>query len=493
MSAILVEDDTNPTTSPPDFGGASLLVFGDVMLDRYVWGSVRRISPEAPVPVVKVTSRTQALGGAGNVAANLAGLGCRTFLMGICGNDPNAVAIRLLLEEKGIADELVVHPTAPTTAKTRIMGQNQQLLRIDEEETEGRQPPELLDKLLSAFKRIAREVDAVILSDYAKGALDRSLPPRCISICSELGVPVFLDPKGAAWGHYRGATCITPNEMEFRAGASHLGIDELPFDEQMASVRKSLDLGFILVTQGAKGMTLLDASGSVSSIPTTAREVFDVSGAGDTVIATLAASVASGASVRRAVQLANIAAGVVVGKVGTQPIKLSDLHSALRTSECAHSRKTLSLQEARIETASWRASGKRVVFTNGCFDILHSGHVKLLSEAAANGDKLIVGLNSDSSVRRLKGPSRPVISETERGAILSALKDVDMVVLFEEDTPLELIRALRPDVLVKGGDYTRETVVGHDLVESWGGRVALIDLEAGKSTTRLIEKINREK
>lgn len=460
------------------------------MLDRYVWGNVGRISPEAPVPVLKVSGRTQTLGGAGNVAANLAALGCKTILTGVCGLDSNARAIRQLLAEKNIIDKLVAHPTAPTTAKTRIMAQNQQLLRIDEEEVLHPHASEFSENLLAIFQSQLPTVDAVILSDYAKGALDPAILPKCITLCHKLNIPIFVDPKGAAWARYKGATCITPNEMEFRAGAERLAIQDFSLTEQMLAMRGSLELAFLLVTQGARGMTLLDADESPKSIPANAREVYDVSGAGDTVIATLAASIAAGASVAQAVWLANLAAGVVVGKVGTQPINLAELSSVLRSSSLPHGQKTLSLQEALPQATEWRQAGKRIVFTNGCFDILHSGHIKLLREAASKGDKLIVGLNSDDSVRRLKGPTRPIISEKERAAILSALEDVDLVVLFNEDTPLNLISALRPDVLVKGGDYTRETVVGHDLVESWGGKVELVDLEEGRSTTRLLERIS---
>ena len=474
--------------SLPDFTGVRVLVAGDAMLDRYLWGEVSRISPEAPVPVVRVLRSTVSLGGACNVAANLAGLGAGAVVLSACGEDESGRLLAERLKAAGITARLAGSAGRPTTTKTRVMGASQQLLRLDEEAA-GSFGPELEGSLLALFEAELAGLHAVILSDYGKGLFAGDLAPAMIEHCRAANLPVFVDPKGLDFERYRGATCVTPNEAEFRAVAGGPVRDEAELAERAYGLVDRFDISALLVTRGARGMSLFSAGAEPVHIPTQAMEVFDVSGAGDTVIATLAAGVAAGFDLAAAARLANVAAGIAVGKLGTQPVTRFELSEVLRRRQIGPAHKVRPLAEARAAVNAWRAKGERVVFTNGCFDLLHVGHVKLLHEAARLGDKLVVGLNSDASVIRLKGPERPIIPEAERAALLAALECVDLVVIFTEDTPRALISALLPDVLVKGGDYSRETVVGHELVEAAGGRVALIPLEAGKSTSNLIAKL----
>lgn len=467
-----------------------ILVIGDVMLDRYVWGDVSRISPEAPVPVVRVGSRTQVIGGAGNVAANLAGLGCTVSLIGIKGKDDTGDALVSLCRDKGIEARFITINHRPTTTKTRIMARKQQLFRMDEEITDTL-PDKDKNTILSLFEDLLPEVDAVILSDYGKGIMQT--PGLCqdlISLSKKYRVPSLVDPKGKGWERYTGATCITPNTSELEA------ITDVRFDEDeellietMNRTKKKYKLKCLVLTRGSKGMCVADSDDAPLFLPTQAREVFDVSGAGDTVIATLAAGVGKGLSFVKAAELANIAAGIVVGKVGTQPVNLLELETVLQDRE----RQSLDKIEgyfkldsaiaAQTRIQAWKSNKETVVFTNGCFDLLHPGHVDLLHKARALGNRLVVGLNSDTSVKRLKGSKRPILAEQDRAAILSALSCVDLVVIFSEDTPLSLISLLKPDILVKGSDYKPDEVVGKDVVESYGGKVCLVPLLEGYSTT----------
>lgn len=477
--------------SMPAFSKAKVLVIGDVMLDRYFWGEVTRVSPEAPVPVVRVTQKTQALGGAGNVALNIKGLGAQVLLLGVRGADSQGDYLQNLLEEYKIDHELVATAKLPTTTKTRILGQGQQLLRLDEE------APRPLDEatlttLKARIEAILPEVGAVILSDYGKGIFLGALAAWVIGTCEDRKLPVFVDPKGTDWDRYRGATAITPNTAEFQAVAGFDPDDDTQLTTQAQGVRGRFELAWLLVTRGARGLSLLGEAHPPLHIRSRAQEVFDVSGAGDTVIATLAASVAAGVAMPQAAEVANAAAGVVVAKIGTQAIQSNELARALRMEEKASATKIMGLQAAAALRQRWRAEGRRVVFTNGCFDILHVGHLQLLNAAAELGDRLIVGVNSDASVRRLKGETRPVTPEAQRMMLLAGLACVDQVVLFADDTPLELIRKLAPEVLVKGGDYTPDTVVGRDIVEATGGRVAILPLVPGVSTTKTIQRIGPE-
>jgi D-beta-D-heptose 7-phosphate kinase / D-beta-D-heptose 1-phosphate adenosyltransferase len=474
--------------SMPAFSNALVLVIGDVMLDRYFWGEVSRVSPEAPVPVVRVVQKTHILGGAGNVARNITGLGANVLLLGVRGADSQGDYLERLLAQSEIDCQLVTSANIPTTTKTRVLGQGQQLLRLDEE-TPKALDAEACATLKSRIESALPRVGAVILSDYGKGMFLGDLATWVIQICRRRQVPVFVDPKGADWRRYRGAFAVTPNTAEFQAVSGANSVDNGALTAQAQIVRERFGLEWLLVTRGARGLSLLGSGHAPVHIRSRAQEVFDVSGAGDTVIATLAACVAAGAAMPQAAEVANAAAGVVVAKIGTQAIQASELAGALRLENKATATKIMDLQAATALRQRWRAEGRQVVFTNGCFDILHVGHLQLLNTAAELGDRLIVGVNSDASVRRLKGDSRPVTPEAQRMTLLAGLARVDLVVMFAEDTPLELIKQLAPEVLVKGGDYTPDTVVGRDEVEATGGRVVILPLVPGVSTTQVIKRI----
>lgn len=478
----------------PDFRSARILVLGDVMLDRYVMGEVRRISPEAPVPVLRIKQSYEVPGGAGNVGNNLAGLGCETVLLGVIGDDAQGVTLRELCARHDIGEMLVIDKTRPTTTKTRIVAKDQQLLRLDDEQP-GVLPEVVVSELLDRFEKSVARCRAVVLSDYGKGIFRApGFCRRAISLAAKHGVPVFVDPKGREWERYRNATCITPNAAELEEVARGPVEGEVQLLAEAGKVRQRFGVEWVLVTRGAKGMCLLGRQNPPLVIPTIAREVYDVSGAGDTVIAVLAACVACGLALPEAARIANTAAGIVVGKLGTQPVTAAELQYGLQWEQSGvngirYAAKSGTLESARMQAQAWRSNGDRIVFTNGCFDLLHPGHIHLLEEAKALGDRLIVGLNSDASVKRLKGPRRPILSEGDRLALLKALSCVDLVVIFAEDTPMRLIEALRPDILVKGSDYLPEQVVGREVVESYGGRVALVGLMDGYSTTRIAEKL----
>ena len=470
------------------FSKLKVLVVGDIMLDRYIHGDVDRISPEAPVPVIRHAQRYERAGGAANVAMNLTGLGCQTFLGGFWGNDSEQKELAAILDRAGIDTTGVVSSSLPTISKTRIVGRNQQLLRLDIESRDV--PPEVeMKRLIDRAAALATKVHAVILSDYAKGALSNELCGAVIHAARIAGVPVLADPKTPDFSKYSGATTVCPNLAELalatRISAHHT---EALLTAGQALVAEH-DLQFLTVTMSEKGITLLRSDSRFYS-PARAREVFDVSGAGDTVIATLAASLAGGLKPETAVELANLAAGIVVGKVGTVPIARNELVAALTPStNLTASEKILDLDRLKLRVAEWRASGETIVFTNGCFDLLHVGHITLLEECRRFGSKLVLGLNADASICRLKGPTRPIVGERERARVMAALASVDAVVLFAEDTPIELIRAIRPNVLVKGGDYTVETVVGHEDVVATGGRVEIIPTVEGFSTTNIVKKL----
>ncbi len=470
-----------------------ILVIGDVMLDRYLWGDAHRISPEAPVPVVRVLQRSEVPGGAGNVAANLAGLECPVSILGIRGNDDAGNRLEEILCQKSIKPLFQISHSRPTITKTRIMARGQQLLRLDEEEPRTLSH-ELETRIMACFEQHAPRCQVVILSDYGKGLLQTSgVCQHMIQFCNQHDIPVLVDPKSADWSRYQGATCVTPNTAEFeQVSGVHVENNESELRRIAADIRDRFALQWLLVTRGAQGMYLCGKDATSLTVPARAREVFDVSGAGDTVIATLAAGLAIRLPFTQAAQLANMAAGIVVGKLGTQPITRPELATALQLNDVQHPEaetcRIATLESARILVKSWQSSGQKVVFTNGCYDLLHPGHIHLLHQSRNQGDRLVVGLNTDASVQRLKGPTRPILAERDRAAILSALACVDLVVLFDEDTPLQLIRQLKPDVLVKGADYRLEQVVGKDIVESYGGRVFLAPLLNGYSTTGIISK-----
>jgi D-beta-D-heptose 7-phosphate kinase/D-beta-D-heptose 1-phosphate adenosyltransferase len=470
------------------FGHLKILVVGDLMLDRYIFGDVDRISPEAPVPVLRHARRYERAGGAANVAMNLAGLGCEAYLTGFWGEDAEKSELGAILETAGVDTLGVVSGTLPTISKTRIVGRVQQLLRLDIESREDR-PAIENERLIERATELTSKMSAVILSDYAKGALTPEVCEAVIRAARAASIPVFVDPKSEDFSKYSGATTVCPNLGELAAAT---GVAAHKTEALLAAAKGLLaehDFKFLTVTMSEKGITLLEPGGKFHS-PARAREVFDVSGAGDTVIATLAASVAGGLHLRTAVELANLAAGIVVAKVGTVPIAQHELIAVLTPSSgIAAGNKILDLERVMIRAAEWRASGETIVFTNGCFDLLHVGHITLLEDCRRFGSKLILGLNSDASVTRLKGPTRPIVSERERAKVMSALAAVDAVVLFDEETPMELIHALKPNVLVKGGDYSVETVVGHEEVIASGGRVEIVPIVEGFSTTNLLKKL----
>jgi D-beta-D-heptose 7-phosphate kinase/D-beta-D-heptose 1-phosphate adenosyltransferase len=470
------------------FSQLKVLVVGDLMLDRYILGEVDRISPEAPVPVLRHAQRYDRPGGAANVAMNLAGLGCQTLLAGFWGADAEQRDLAAFLEAAHIDTAGVVSTSLPTISKTRILGRMQQLLRLD---IESRERPSLEDQrfLEERVTQLVTKVHAVVLSDYAKGALSTPLCEATIRAARRAGVPVLADPKTPDFSKYSGATTVCPNVSELAAAT---GVAAHEMEELLAAgeaQRQEHDLTFLTVTMSEKGIRVLSADGVYHS-PARAREVSDVSGAGDTVIATLAACMAAGLKTETAVELANLAAGIVVAKVGTVPIAHHELIAALTPSSgIVSAEKILDGERLKKRIAEWRASGETIVFTNGCFDLLHVGHITLLEDCRRFGSKVVLGLNSDSSVQRLKGPTRPVVGETERARVMAALAAVDAVVLFDEDTPLELIRVIKPNVLVKGGDYSVDTVVGHEDVIASGGRVEIVPTVEGFSTTNIVKKL----
>jgi D-beta-D-heptose 7-phosphate kinase/D-beta-D-heptose 1-phosphate adenosyltransferase len=464
-----------------------LLVIGDVMLDRYIWGEVSRISPEAPVPVICASHESEQPGGAANVAMNVARLGAQVTVIGFVGEDRNRDLLVKSLQSNGIASELVSSTGFPTITKLRIISGRQQMLRLDNERAGQRCDEDYECLVRAALARIA-EADAVILSDYAKGVLSEQVCQQVIQAAKRVGVPVLVDPKNSDFSRYRGATTICPNLSELSAALGRDSQDLTSLLHAAESMVETLGIEFLTATLSEKGIALITKNGCFMA-PAVARQVFDVSGAGDTVIAVLALSLTSGLDAKAAIQVANVAAGIVVGKVGTVPVERHELLTAISPQLALHAEdKVLTLSEMQLRVALWRRSGDRIVFTNGCFDLLHVGHITVLEQARRFGDRLIIAVNSDASVSRLKGPSRPIVGHDERCRVLAALAAVDAVVVFDDPTPLELILALRPEVLVKGGDYDFESVVGGREVQSWGGQVKLIPTVPGFSTTGLIAK-----
>ena len=469
----------------PPFGQARVLVAGDVMLDRYWHGPTGRIPPEAPVPVVRVTELEDRPGGAANVALNMAALGARAELVGLTGQDE---AAGILEQRLGAADVLCDFQKVaglPTITKLRVISRQQQLLRLDFEESFHDQDPAPFAEKVKA--RLAG-CGALVLSDYAKGALRDC--PGLIALAREAGVPVLVDPKGSDFSRYRGATLLTPNLAEFEAVVGPVP-DEKTLLEKGQALMAELDLGALLITRSEKGMTLLRAGQTELHLPAHAREVFDVTGAGDTVISTLAVSLAAGADLAEAVVLANIAAGIVVGKLGTAVVSAPELRRAVHQAG-GPGRGAMTEEQLLIAIEDARAQGETIVFTNGCFDMIHAGHVGYLDSARRLGDRLVLAVNSDDSIRRLKGPGRPINSLERRMAVLAALEAVDYVVAFDTDTPEPLLEKVRPDILVKGGDYSVDQVVGADIVKRHGGRVEVLDFVENISTTHIVQKIRSE-
>jgi len=469
--------------------GREVWIVGDLMLDEYVQGPVERISPEAPVPVVHVRDVEYRLGGAANVARQVAALGARAVLGGIVGEDD--AGRRLLADCQGVgidARAVVVENTRPTTRKLRVLGHGQQLLRLDWEKL---QPcaDDVADRLLQRLQEGARP-EVVILSDYAKGLLTDATVAKLIAAARAAGCRVLVDPKRRDFSAYRGASLLTPNlgELAVAVGRKLDPDDTAAIAEAARPLIAAAGLEAMLVTLSDRGMLLVPALGAPHHVPAVRRAVADVTGAGDTVVAVLAATLAGAARLEQAVEVANVAAGLAVGEVGAVAIEPERIRAAMTGLPGG---KIVGRAELAARATGWRVAGKRIVFTNGCFDLLHAGHLTLLHEAARLGDVLVLAINSDASVRRLKGPERPIVPESDRAALLAALACVDAVTVFDEDTPLETLRAVRPHVLVKGQDYSLANVVGRELVESDGGRVALVPLLAEKSTTALVNRIRR--
>lgn len=468
----------------------SVLVIGDLMLDRYLIGEVDRISPEAPVPVVLLKQQNERAGGAANVAANLAQLGIKTMMAGVIGDDAEGRSLLQMLKGLHISSNAIVTSAErPTVTKTRILGGHQQMMRLDMESRAPFTNMETSSLLHLIINAMEQKPSAIILSDYAKGVLSDELCRAVINKANALDIPVLVDPKGRDYSKYQGATALTPNKKETAEACGVSSADNEKLLKAAAKLRDELGLQFLAVTRGEEGISLLEKDQTIH-IPAAAKQVFDVSGAGDTVIATLAAGLVHGLSHRQAFELANIAAGIVVGKVGTVPIDREELLAELLSQgSFEQADKICSLDTLVNRVKQWKSQKQTIVFTNGCFDLLHTGHVTYLEAAKKTGDKLVLGLNTDRSVSALKGPTRPVIHEADRARVLAALEAVDAVILFDEDTPLKLIDAIRPDIIVKGSDYTEDQVVGGKEVKSWGGKVVLIDIVPGRSTSGIIEKL----
>jgi D-beta-D-heptose 7-phosphate kinase/D-beta-D-heptose 1-phosphate adenosyltransferase len=471
------------TLSVPDFTSLCVVVGGDAMLDEYWFGDAARISPEAPVPVVHATQREQRAGGAANVAMNLAALGVSVRFVGAVGRDASGRLLADLLQQGGVETRLIEDETLPTIHKLRVLARNQQLIRLDSEQR--------LESLAPEFNRLVETAverqQVVVLSDYGKGTLARITD--LIAGLKARSCRVLIDPKGRDFERYRGCYCLTPNQSEFAAVAGSWR-DEGEFLAKARTLRESLALDYLLVTRGERGMTMVGKDIDVIDLPAEAREVFDVTGAGDTVIATLAGAVAAGLSIADAAALANVAASIVVGRIGVAQVTPAELKTALHRRGYG-GRGLVSADELEGILIEARQRGSRIVMTNGCFDILHAGHVSYLEEAKALGDQLVVAVNDDASVARLKGASRPINPLADRMAVLAGLASVDWVVPFSEDTPARLIERLKPDVLVKGGDWRVEQIAGADHVLARGGEVRVLPFKPGRSTTGVIEAIRR--
>ncbi len=473
-----------------NFSRVRVLCIGDIMLDKFVYGQVDRISPEAPITVFSVQEERVMLGGAGNVMRNLVSLGAHTVLVSVIGNDKVGREVTAMVgRETNVLPLLVTENGRITTTKTRYVAGSHQVMRADNEVLTAIMP-ETAKMVAGNVASEIDNVDVVIISDYGKGLLTRDVLHSIIETANAKKKPVLVDPKSRDFSLYYGATLISPNLHELSNAANH----ELKAEPDIIEAAKTLlgtyNIGHMLVTRSKDGMTLVSNADEPHHIKARAHEVFDVSGAGDTAIATLAIGVASGLPYPDAATIANTAAGIVVGKPGTAVIAAQDLKTELFVHEkTSGTRKILTLADATAQIARWKREGRSIGFTNGCFDLMHSGHLTILNGTKAHCDKLIIGVNSDASVKRLKGKNRPINGEIERALLLASLSVVDMVIIFSEDTPMALLEALRPDVLAKGADYQKHQVVGHELVESYGGKIVLVPLKEGYSTTNIIRKV----
>ena len=470
--------------------GVNVLCIGDVMLDRYIYGEVERISPEGPIPVLRIEREEAMLGGAGNVVRNLVALGARVTFITVVGDDEAGREVTALIgDSEAVEPYLVVEKGRQTTIKTRYIATSQQLLRTDRE-TVAPIAATSRNKTIRLGVEIVADNAAVVLSDYGKGVLAPDLVAKVIAAARNANKPVVVDPKGLDYGRYRGASVVTPNRRELAETTRMAAGDD---DQVVAAARRLMEgagLAAVLVTRGVEGMTLVTEAGAADHFPAETHEVFDVSGAGDTVNATLAAALGAGVPLPEAARLANVAAGIVVGKVGTAVAHAEEVLTALHTQDLLTGEAKIAAPARALDRVNqWRHQGLKIGFTNGCFDLFHPGHVSLLAQARAACDRLVVGLNSDASTTRLKGPDRPIQNEAARAAVLVSLATVDLVVIFNEDTPIRLIEAIRPEVLVKGADYTIDQVVGAEFVKSYGGSVLLAEISRGHGTTETISKV----
>lgn len=483
----------NPILSSIDhFRNTTVLCVGDLMLDLFVYGEVSRISPEAPIPILKATREFYTLGGAGNVVNNLLSLGATPLLISIIGTDQNAHILCDLLKEKGIkTSHLIQDSSVQTIEKRRFSTKNQQLLRVDYERV-GFFNADLYDALIKKAKELLPNVSAVILSDYGKGVLHQDLVLMpLIKEAKKHNIPIITDPKGHDYSIYKGSTLITPNRKELREATNLPTTTDKEVVTAATKILKECGIENVLATRSEDGMTLIKNNEEAHHYKTQAREVYDVSGAGDTVVAVMAAALGAQVSLEDACYLSNIAGSIVVGKIGTATVSDTELKQHCIDKAHDEEDKVMPLGMVIEKVKLWHQKGLKVGFTNGCFDLLHQGHIKILREAKQACDKLIVGINSDASVRRLKGPTRPINDEKTRATIISCLKFIDAVLVFEEDTPLNVIKELCPDVLVKGADYAIDQVVGGDFVQQKGGKVVLVQLEPGRSSSAIIGKIQQ--
>ena len=474
------------------FSGLRVLVLGDLMLDRYVTGDVERVSPEAPVPVLKVKEEFQSPGGAANVALNLKALGAKTALIGVTGKDAQGETLREEIKLSGMSTSAIVRdPDVETTVKTRLMASNQQIARVDYEARapiSSKTERAIIGKIDKAAA--GNKPDAIIISDYAKGALTNNVLSHTIKLARKFGILTVVDPKGEDFTKYRGADVITPNRSEAEAASGITITDERSLSMAASAIMKLSGAGGALITRGRDGITYCTKGKRAVTVKSIAKEVYDVTGAGDTVVSAFTLAYAASGALRESVQIANAAAAISVGRLGASQVESGELIEHFVNPGGPES-KIQSSEALAKKLAAHRSRGDKVVFTNGCFDLFHTGHLKLLTEAASLGDVLVVAINSDGSVKGLKGRGRPFVSETERAKLLTALDYVSYLTVFGEKTPLNLIKKLKPDILVKGGDYKAQDVVGGKFVESLGGSVKIIPLVKGVSTTSLAGKIGK--
>jgi len=466
-----------------------IMVVGDLILDEYIWGSVSRISPEAPVPILETKSENLTLGGAANVANNLVALGCEVHLVGAIGHDEKGDKLLSLIEEKKISSKGIFRFVyRPTTSKIRVIGHNQQILRIDKEDNRPI-TEETENKIIKFINKTLPDMDIVICSDYRKGILTEKVFSATTHRANNSKKRVLVDPKSSNFELYRGATIITPNQFEVEEAVPIKIQDKIDLDRAAEYLLNLTHAKAILITRGKDGMTLYPNKEKPIDIPTQAKEVFDVTGAGDTVVSILAMALAIGFNYQDSAWLSNMAASIVVGKIGTAVVTLPEIDEYLHEEMLRTSKAVLNLEELTKTVSLAKSVGKTVVFTNGCFDLIHGGHIEFLQKARAKGDLLVVGLNSDKSVKAIKGNGRPIKGEKERANIISALKSVDYITVFDETTPEKIISEIRPDILVKGDDYDVDEVVGREIVEGYGAKVELIPVVKGLSTTNIVTKI----